>query len=131
MSGDRVFRQEGLTAAPAGADDDVVGPAKKAYDDRRISASQTPSRRDRARGAFAAWNGPGAVEIGRASNSRESVLATRAARGQPAPGTSGYDPSVYAAGDEAPDVEGARKAMNQKKVDAWKTPSRRDRERAR
>jgi hypothetical protein len=102
MSEDRVWRQEsGVTAAGARATDDVVGEAKKAFDEKRQNDwKKTPSRRDRQRGVSRGVSGT----------------------------TLGTGPVGVA---DEPSAEDARKAMDAKKRDAWKTPSRKDRERQR
>jgi hypothetical protein len=128
MSGDRVFRQEGLTAAPAGGETDVIGQAHAAYDARRINASKGPSRKQRERmqdgranskGSFETFNGNAAI----AKNRETDNGVTAVARGRAANG--------FGTTDE-PNAEDARQAMDQKKKDAWKkTPPRKDRARAR
>jgi hypothetical protein len=128
MGTDRVFRQEGLTAAPAGADNDIIGAARAAYDAKRLGASQkTPSRRDRGRrgnssGSFSTYNSPEAIAAARErDNGPGAVAAGRATNGP-----------VVNGPDDQGSAEDARAAMDKKKKDAWKTtPSRRDRARAR
>jgi len=127
MSGDRVFRQEGLTAAPAGADTDIVGATRKAMDKKKQDAwKMTPSRKDRGRrgnssGSFSTFNSPEAIAAARERDNGPGAVA--AGRAQNGPVVNGPDDLS---------AEGERAKMDQRKKDAWKTtPPRKDRARAR
>jgi hypothetical protein len=103
-------------------DSDVAADAKAAYDARRVNASKTPSRKDRARGNstgdFAKFNGREAVVAAREKDNDRSPEGLAAARAVNSPSSIAETKQSNGFMDD-PDVEGARKKMDQGKKDAW------------
>jgi hypothetical protein len=122
-------RQEsGVTAVGAAEGTDIVESSRKAMDKKKLDASKGPTRKQRARmqdgrgnstGAFGTYNSPEAVAAARErDNGPDAVARGRAQNNFPS------TPDELSAED-------ARAAMVKKKVDAWKSPGRRDRDRIR